>query len=179
MRFLSLVLALAGAVGMTGCSSLVGLNPFVTDRDAVQDAALAGVWSGDNGNATYAIQQDGSGYAITYMEKSDAVKFQANKFQAKLMKADLELLDLVSAGDNPFQLQVHTMVRVWPSGNSLKFAFLDSDWLREQATKQLATAPTGDRTLITSPGDAVRSFLLKYGADEKAHGEVEVLVRVQ
>jgi hypothetical protein len=94
MRFPSLVLALAGTVGMTGCSSLVGLNPFVTDGDAVQDAALAGVWSGDNGNATYAIQQDGSGYAITYMEKSDAVKFQANNFQAKLMKAgDLELLD--------------------------------------------------------------------------------------
>jgi hypothetical protein len=58
-------------------------------------------------------------------------------------------------------------------------AFLDSDWLREQATRQLATAPSGDRTPITSPGDAVRSFLLKYGADEMAHGEVEVLVRVQ
>ena len=48
MRFPSLVLALASAVAMTGCSSLVSLNPFVTDPDAVLDPALAGVWSGDN-----------------------------------------------------------------------------------------------------------------------------------
>jgi hypothetical protein len=175
MRFPSLVLALAGTVAMTGCSSLISLNSFATDQDAVLDPALAGVWSGDNGNATYVIKPDGAGYAITYMEKSDATKFQA-----KLMKAgDAELLDLVSADDNPFQLQVHTIVRVWPGGNSLKFAFLDSDWLRQQAAKQLATAPTGDRLLITAPGEAVRSLLLKYGADEKAYGAVEVLARVQ
>jgi hypothetical protein len=181
MRFPSLVLALAGAVAlaisMTGCSSLVWLNQFATDEDAALDQALAGAWSGDNGNATYVIKLDGSGYAITYMEKSDAGKVQ---FQARLLKAgDAELLDLVSADDNPFELQVHTAVRVWPSGNSLKFAFLDSDWLKQQAAKQLATSPTGDRMLVTSPGDAVRSFLLKYGADEKAHGDPEVLARVQ
>jgi len=35
-------------------------------------------------------------------------------------------------------------------GNSLKFAYLDGDWLRQQAAKQLATSPNGDRTLITA-----------------------------
>jgi len=175
MRFPSLVLALAGAVAMTGCSSLVSLNPFVTDPDAVLDPALAGVWSGDNGDATYVIRQDGRGYAITYVEKSEAIRFQA-----KLMKAgEAELMDLVSADDNAFQLPVHTMVRVWPGGNSVRFAFLDSDWLREQAAKQLATTQTGDRTLITAPGDAVWSYLLKCGVDEKAYGKAEVVERVQ
>jgi len=159
---------------MTGCSSLVGLNAFVTDPDAVQDPALAGVWSGDNGNATYLIKQDGSGYAITYAEKSEATNFKA-----QVMKAgDAELMDLVCVDERPFFLPVHTLVRVWSGGNSLKFAFLDSDWLRLQAAKQLATSPNGDRTLITAPGDAVRSFLLKYGVDEKAHGEPEALERV-
>jgi len=168
-------LPLAGAVAMTGCSSLVFLNPFVTDPDAVLDPALAGVWSSDNGDATYVIRQDGRGYAITCVEKSEAIRFQA-----KLMKAgEAELLDLMPAEDNAFQLPVHTLVRVWPGGNSLRFAFLDSGWLREQAAKQLATAQTGDRTLITAPGEAVRSFLLKSGADEKAYGKAEVVERVQ
>ena len=175
MRFPSLVLALASALAMTGCSSLISLNPFAADQDAVLDPALAGVWSGDNGNATYVIKPDGSGYAITYIAKSDSIQFQA-----KLIKAgDAELLDVVSADDNPFQLQVHTVVRVWPGGNSLKFAFLDSDWLRQQAARQLATSPTGDRLLITAPGEAVRGFLLKNAADDKAHGELGVLSRVQ
>ena len=175
MRFTNSILALAGALAMTGCSSLVSLNPFVAEQDAVPDPALAGVWSGGNGDATYVIRPDGRGYTITYMEKSGAVRFQA-----RLMVAgDAELLDLVSADDNGFQLPVHTVVRVWASGNSLRFAFLDSEWLRAQAARQLTTAPTGDRLLITAPGEAVRTFLLNLGADEKACGKTELLDRVQ
>jgi len=112
MRFPSLVLALAGAVAMTGCSWLVGLNPFVTDRDAVREPALAGVWSGDNRDATYLIKQDGLGYAITYTEKSEATNFKA-----QVMKVgDAELLDLVCVDERPFFLPVHMVVRVWSGG---------------------------------------------------------------
>ena len=62
---------------------------------------------------------------------------------------------------------------------TLRFTFLQSDWLKEQAGKQLPTALTKDRTLITAPGGAVGSFLAKIGADPKAGDEPEVLHRVQ
>jgi len=176
MRFPSSVLILAGALAMTGCSSMVSLNPFVTDKDAVSDPALAGVWSGDNGNSIYAIRQDGTSYTITYMEKSS----QAAKFQARLVKAgDAELLDLVSTNEDAFQIPVHTMVRVWPAGNSLRIAFLDSDWLKQNAAQHLATTTADDRLLITASGEAVRSFLMKFGTDEKAYSQPDLLERVQ
>lgn len=176
MRFPSLVLTVAGAIAMTGCSSLVSLNQFVGDKDAVSDPALAGVWSGDNGDSTFAIRQDGTSYTITYIEKSS----QAARFQARLMKAGgAELLDLVSTNEDPFQIPVHTIVRVWPGGNSLKMAFLDSDWLKQNAAQSLATTTANDRLLIIAPGDAVRGFLMKFGADEKAYSKPDLLERVQ
>src|SRR5476651_775218 len=100
MRFPSLVLTLAGAMLMTGCSSLVSLNPFVTDKDAVLDNALAGMWSGDHDGEIYTIRQEGAGYVIAYMDQSS----QVIQFQARLMKAgEAELLDLVSTNEDPFQ----------------------------------------------------------------------------
>lgn len=176
MRFPSLVLALAGAMLMTGCSSLVSLNPFVTDKDAVLDNALAGVWTGDNGGEIYVIRRDGAGYAIAYMDQSS----QVIEFQARLMKAgEVELLDLVSTNQDPFQIPVHHVVRVWPTGNSLRMAFLDTGWLKQQTARQLTTTTTDDRLLITAPGEAVRAFLTKFGADERAYTEPGILQRVQ
>ena len=44
MRIPQLVLAVAGTLMCTGCSELISLHPFVSDKEAVQDARLLGVW---------------------------------------------------------------------------------------------------------------------------------------
>jgi len=64
---------------------------------------------------------------------------------------DFKLLDVVSANEDPFQIAVHTPVRIWTDGGALRMAFLDSDWIEEQAGRLLPTAPMKDRTLITAP----------------------------
>ena len=176
MKPLVLSLALASAITLTGCSTLVSLNPFVTDEQAVMDPALLGMWTNQDGTATYWIRQDGAGYSICYScDSSDAYRFKA-----RLMVAgDVKLLDLVSANEDAWQLAVHTPVRIWTEGSTLRLAFLETDWLKEQALEQLATVPTNDRTLITAPGEAVRNFLVKIGADPKACDEPEVLHRIQ
>jgi len=176
MKPLLLSLALAGAITLTGCSTLVSLNPFITDEQAVLDPALPGVWTDQDAKDTYTIRQDGTGYSIRYISDSSDVY----QFKALLMVAgDVKLLDLVSANEDAFQIAVHTPVRVWMEGNTLRFAFLQSDWLKEQAGKQLPTAPAKDRTLITGSGEAVKSFLAKAGADPQAGDDPEVLHRVQ
>ena len=176
MKHLALPLVLGCAIALTGCSSLVSLNPFVTDKEAVMDPALLGVWTNENGKETYLVRQDGTGYSIRYFPDSS----DSYHFKARLMVADgVRLLDLVSANEDSFQINVHTPVCVWTEGSKLRVAFLESRWLKEQASKQLPTVPTNDRTLITAPSEAVRSFLVKVGADPKACDEPEELRRVQ
>ena len=58
MKHLAFSLALACVITLTGCSSLVSLNPFVTDKEAVMDPALLGVWTNENGKETYLVRQD-------------------------------------------------------------------------------------------------------------------------
>ena len=92
---------------------------------------------------------------------------------------DAKLLDLVAKSDDPFTLPVHLLLRVWPEGGTLRFAFLETDWLKDQAKQQLPTHAVGDRTVIAAPVAAVQAFVAKYGADDKAHQEPEILYRVQ
>ncbi len=176
MKHLALSLALAGAITLTGCSSLVSLNPFVTDQQAVMDPALLGIWTSHDGKDTYWVRQDGTGYSIRHLDDSG----NAYQFKARLMTAgDFKLLDLVSANEDAFQIAVHTPVRVWSEGSTLRITFLDSDWLKEQAGRQLPTAPAEHSTLITAPSEAVGQFFAKTGADPKAYDEPDTLHRAQ
>ena len=180
MKHSLLALALAGATALTGCSSLVSLNPFVTDAQAVMDPALLGIWTNAEGKETYLVREDGNGYNIRFLDGTDS----GYLFKAHLMVAgDVKLLDLVSADDDAFRLSVHTPVRIWTEGATLRIAFLETGWLKEQAARQLSTAPAAsqvkDRVLITAPGEAVGKFLAKFAADPKACDEPDVLRRLQ
>ena len=173
MRSSIAALALAGLLGMTGCSSLVSLAPAVGENEAVIDPALSGIWTSDDGKETYVIRRENNEYAITYLEKSTANRFRGRLFRA----GNAELLDLVSDTDDPFQLQVHMILRVWPESSTMRIAFLDSEWLRKQAATSVASQVQESRTIITAPADAVKSFYLAYGADDRACGDVGTLSR--
>lgn len=176
MKLASLMLALAGALVLTGCSDLVSLNPFVTEKQAVMDANLAGAWKSDDNDSLFIVQKNSSSYTVIYADGKGA----SQKFTAMLFKAgDAELLDLVSENEAFLQVPVHAVVRVWPEGSLLRWTFLDSKWLREQTGKELVSQPSGDAQLLTSPGEAVRNLLLKYGGDSKAYeNEPNVLTRM-
>lgn len=178
MKYAALTLALAGAALLTGCSSLISLNPFVTDAQAVSDPVLVGTWRApDKDDKDFiVIQQSGSAYKIHYSDgKSTALDFEGRVIRV----GDAELMDLVSAGDDSFSAHVHMALRLWPQAGTLQWAWLQSDWLKDQAKQTLATQPSGDRTLITTPGDPVYQFLKKFGADSKAYGETTSFVRAQ
>jgi len=172
MRFASLVLAAASAVTLTGCSDLVSLNPFVTDKEAVTDPSLVGTWKAPDG-ALAIIQQADSAYDITYTADKDTAKFEG-----RLIKTgNADILDLVIESDDAFQVPAHLMARVWVQGSTLRWIFLDSKWLRGQAAN-LASQPSGTRTLLTAPGDKVRDFVLTYGANDQAYeGDPVVMTR--
>jgi hypothetical protein len=176
MKHSIISLALTCAITLTGCAKVVSLNPFVTDEQAVMEPALLGIWTDQDGKETYWVRQDGTGYSIRcFSDSSEAYHLKAHL----MLVDDIKLLDLVSANEDSFQLAVHTPVRVWIEGSTIRIALLQSDWFKQQASQQLPTAATKDRTLITAPTEAVRNFLVKTGADPKAFEETEVLRRLQ
>lgn len=177
MRFPLIVLALAASMLLTGCSELVSLKPFAPAREATLDPALLGVWTDDD-NDTFIVKQDGNHYFITYLDKSSSVmRFEATPFEA----GNAKLLDLITKNNDAFMVPVHVPVRVWAEGNTLRFSFLDSEWLKEQALQLLTTdapEPKG-RLIVTDPSDRVRAFVMKYAADERSHTDPAVLQRIK
>jgi hypothetical protein len=175
MRISQVVLALAGTLMCTGCSEMISLHPFVADGEAVQDARLPGVWL-DGEDPMYIVRPDGNGYSISLSDKSSPAVY---KLKGKMLRVgDARIVDLTPAEEDAFQIAAHTPLRVWIEGATLRVAYLDSQWLREKASAELATQ-AGDRLLITSPQEDVTRFLLTYGGDDRAYGKITVLSRQQ
>ena len=174
MKLVTLTLALAAALTLSGCSDLVSLNPVVTAGQAITDANLAGTWKSDG--ELYIIEPGKAGYTITNTDgKGTSIKFTGTLFKA----GDAELLDLVPQDAAFLQLPVHAVLRIWMTGNQLQFVFLDTKWLRQLATEQLGAVPYNDGSVVTSPSEALGAFYGKFGADPKAYeGDVKVLTRL-
>jgi hypothetical protein len=167
-----MALALTGAMFLTGCSTLVSLNPLVTDKEATADQSILGVWTTKNDEGTYIVKLNGGVYSIRYIDKDQSVQL----FEGKMLRVgDAKFLDLIPKNDAPFHLPVHSIMRVWTEGATLRMAFLNSDWLKAQAAQQLPTQVVDGRTVITAPSEALRAFVEKAGLDPKALGDVEVL----
>jgi len=104
----------------------------------------------------------------------------ARQFEGRLLRTDdAEILDIVAAGRDDFQIAAHMWARIWTGDRELRWAWLDSDWLKEHARTKLATQEPDGRMIITSLPDALRLFLAQYGSDELAHGKQQVWSRLR
>ena len=180
MRYAALILALAVAFLLTGCSSFVSFEPFVTEDQAATDGNLVGAWQGagnDDKDLTV-IRQKGSAYSIRWFGDDKDVSIG---FEGRLMRVgDVELMDIVVTNDNTFSIPVHMLARVWPEGGALRWVFLDSGWFEEQAKQSLGTQVAGDRTIVAAKGAALVQFVKKFAIDEKAYSaQMQHLVRLQ
>jgi hypothetical protein len=170
MRFTLFALTLM----LAGCTGLATLRPFVSDSQAVVDAGLAGVWRNANGEATYVVEADGKALRIAYSEKKD----ETVKLTVRLWRAgDATFADVTAAEEEPFQMRLHSIMRIWRNGDTLKMAFLDTDWLKEKARATLKSERVDDHTVVTSPDEEIRAFVARYGTDDKAWRDSETLRR--
>ena len=175
MQLTRLTLVLATALFGSGCSSLVSLNEFVRAADGQADAGLVGVWADAEGSETYMVTLEGSVYTIKYYDKSSAPL----RLEARLVQAGgATLLDVYPKEEAAFQQPVHAAMRVWLEGNSLRIAFLESDWLKKKAVDELPSQVVDGRTVITADSRTSGAFLRKYGACAEAYKDVAVLKRV-
>jgi hypothetical protein len=178
MKLTSMFLALAGALILTGCDTpaLLSLDPVVTDQEAVFDPTLLGAWGAKEDKDLCIIRRNGaSGYAITYVSDGGVRQFTARLFRV----GETSMLDLAPEGSDDFQIAGHAVVRIWTGGGTLRWAYLDTEWLRKQAAQLLPNRADDKRLVLTAPGAAVRAFVAKYGMDDKAHGDIVEWQRVQ
>jgi hypothetical protein len=179
MKLTALVAALAALVILTGCDAtgpaLLSLEPVATAKDNAIDGAFFGTWEeqGDNGLLAIVRPADQGGYQIAVLSGTSVIGFQAKLFYVN----KIEFLDLAPSDDNDFRIPGHAVVRVWIDGMALRWAFLDTDWLKQQASALVAHTGDGKMQLF-SPTDAVRAFIGAYGIDDKAYGKVATWQKV-
>jgi hypothetical protein len=180
MKLTSMLAAAAAFAMLTGCESpapgLLSVEPVATAKDTTIDAALLGTWQeqGDKDLVAVIRPGDSRGYQISVLSGSTVTSFQAQLFRVK----DAEFLDLAPADDSDFRIPGHAILRLWIDGPALKWAFLDSDWLKQQAAA-LATHASDGKMQVFSPTAKVRAFVEANGADDKAYGQVAAWERVQ
>ena len=173
-----MLLVLSGALVLTGCDTpaLLSLEPVVTGQDAAFDPTLLGTWEADHGNDLCIIRRDGdTGYAITHVSGGSVRQFSARLFCV----GEASVLELTPEGTDDFQIAGHAVVRIWTGGGTLRWAYLDTEWLRKQAAQLLPNRADDKRMVLTAPGAAVRAFVAKFGVDDKAHGDAFEWQRVQ
>ena len=173
MRFPTILLALVGNLVLAGCDNpaLISLDPAVSAQEAVFDSTLLGTWeAGQGGDLCIFRRGDGNAYTVTYVSDGSSRKFAALLFQA----GQARLLDLSPQDSDEFQVAGHALIRILASSGSLRWSYLDSDWLRQQAAQELPNrARDNNKMLLTAPPATLRDFLAKYAADDRAHGDVE------
>lgn len=180
MKLTSMLAALAAFAILTGCESgtpaLLSLEPVATAKDATADPALLGTWQeqGDKDPLAIIRQGDQGGYQIAVFAGGSVTTFQAQLFRV----GEAELMDLAPSDDNDFRIPGHAILRLWTSASALRWAFLDSDWLKQKAAA-LATHSGDGKMQLFSPAAAVRAFLDANGANDKAYGKVVTWERVQ
>ena len=170
------------AVGLllTGCEgiptpSLLSLESAVTDQDAAPDVPLAGAWESSNSDPVCLIHKEKDGaFSVVYLVGNSTLALKGRLFRI----GEALILDLIPAGDDDFSVAGHSFARVWVTGNTLRWAFLDSDWLKEQLAA-LPSYTTDDRTLLLATGPAVRASLEKVAADERAPSTEVIWQRMQ
>jgi hypothetical protein len=182
MKLTAILAALAASAAsaiLTGCESptptLISLEPVATAADTAIDSALLGTWeqAGDNVIAIIRAADQG-GYQIAVLSGSSVLGFQARLLRVD----DAELLDLSPADDNDFRIPGHAILRLWVDGSALRWAFLDTGWLKQQAA--VLIGHTGDGKMqIFSPSAAIRAFITAYGASDKAYGKVAMWQKAQ
>jgi hypothetical protein len=168
MRTFTLLMVLVGIGLLTGCTSLLSVHPLATEETRVSDEGLLGVWR-DSDNEMYLIREKDRRYEVIFAPRDGSVL----QFEGYLVPAGCaRILDLQIKKAPEFTIAAHFFVRVERHGDTLRFAFLDSEWLRKQISPETGKR---ERALLTASSREVRQIVGRYACEDQAYsGEAEL-----
>lgn len=176
MRNIVPLLTLSAALLNTGCSSLLSITPVAGQQNSTSVPGLTGLWAekGEKGEKElYSVRETGAGI---YEIRVDSERFEARAFKIE----DANYLDLRPLDEHPLQLPAHAIVRFWLEGDTLRWAFVDSDWIKALVASSNLPAATLDKTiLITHDTGQLRDMLSRPGAADSAYSNTTTLARLR
>lgn len=154
------------------CGDLLSVHPLATKANTTLDSSLLGEWQ--------CVDKDSKGMARVRMGVGDEydiiwVPGEADgeplRLVAKVVKlGEARVLDMVAIKERTLSIPGHFFARIEREGDTLKFRWLDSDWLRAQAVAAggVAHAIVDRKPVVTAGPAALQAFLLKFGLDSRA-----------
>ena len=184
VRFFTLVCVLAATSLMTGCGSLMSLQPLATDANTTFDPALLGTWgdpNGDDSDFVHVAQGQNQAYDILWIEPKDNETYH---LKGQLVQIGGErVLDVTPQNKNEGVLTIpaHAFVLIKKVNNDFQLQFLDSQWLQEKAqqSSSLPTSRVDGRFVVTGTTAQLQNFILQFGLDDQARSEPMIMRRLQ
>jgi uncharacterized protein YceK len=161
--------ALAALLVLTGCASVVTLNPLYTgEHDLVQDLPIEGAW--EDGEDVWAITRHRDGYTL--------IDNDGDRLKAHLVRiGDARYLDVEPAEKPPLTMAVHMILKVSIEDGKLCVAVMDSDWFRNEL--RTVGVETRDALLLTASTAELRRIVEQYGGDARAFGDTSRMKRLR
>ena len=147
---------------MAICPQIEGL---ATKDNTVFDPTLVGAWNA--GNAIVIVQAGGDqNYRIHWLDVEGSDTPRIVRMEARLANVGGQrVLDLTTANPGAFTIPCHVFLRVQPTAAGLKVQFIDSKWIRGQASS--AVMQEG-HPVLTGPSSQIEAFIAKFGFDDRA-----------
>ncbi len=173
LRHTALWAALGLALLTTGCGDLISLHPLYMPDERLLDPAIEGRWEDEE--AVLTLKRDGNGYAATFRAKTPATA-EEQEYEVRLVDiAGVRMADIILTGGEIG----HMFVRVRVQDTELRFAFLDSPWVRQRLPHEVAEVARGNTlAVLVAPTAELRKQVEKYAQVPEAYDEELVYRRV-
>ena len=164
------LISLAACLLTTGCGDLLSLHALFTEQDRVFDAAIEGRWEEEDD--VLVVERSGDRYAATLKSKrdpSETVNYEVHLVDINGVRfADLRPEDQIG----------HMFLRVQVTGDQLRIAFLDSEWLRQRVAHEEADIEAGRKQAVrTARTPELRSLVAEYAREPRAYDKDEAVFR--
>jgi hypothetical protein len=184
------VLTIAGCVR--------SLYPLFTEEDLIFKDELLGTWKEKDGKSTWTFEKsNGKNYTLIhsvaeYSILNDKVPGDTAKLTAQLGKLGKYIFLDIFPGKpdtkvkNDFYnfhlLPVHTISRVWFTGDTLKLSMLDNDWLSKMINNnafKIKHARLNDQLILTASTQELQRLVVRYANNTNAFPKPGELYRVK
>lgn len=161
-------------LSLPGCADLVSVYPLATAQTATFDAGLLGEWScmDKDCKGMAAIREDPGRkgcYDIVWIPAE--TNEETLRLSGRLVKVgDGLVFDLVTAKRTELTVPVHFFLMARKTADGMTVQWLDSEWLRQQATgpNGVAHIMMDNNPIVTAGSAQIHAFLARFGLDAKA-----------
>ena len=172
MRIMTALALGAASLLLGGCGDLISLHALYTERDRVLDAVLEGRWEDEDQEVVLIVQLAGARYDVTLQSKENL----SEKTEYEMRLVDIKgvrFADLI-----PLDGFGHMFLKVRLAGGQLRFAFFDSEWLRQRIPHEEADQSNGRKqAVLTAQTPKLREMVAKYASEPRAYDDEIVFWR--